>query len=84
MPQESTDHKKIQNVKEKILKEYPFLNNLNGIEIRNPISMELHGNLGIHEDLALPQYQHKIPVPQSFLDYIEKNRNLKLFDHLGK
>lgn len=64
--------------------EFPKMKNLNGIEIRNPISMELHGDLGVKEQVIYPSYQHKIPMPKSFKDYLDKNKDYKMFDRMKK
>lgn len=78
MPQETNDFRKIARAKEKVLEMYPELMNLNGVEIRNPITLQIHGDSD-QEEIPKFQIYSKIPMPESYKLYIEKHNNQRDF-----
>ena len=55
------------------------MGNINGVEIRNPITLELYGNMDFEEEVPKYTKNSRMPMPESYKEYIDKNNNKRVF-----
>lgn len=79
MPQECNDFQVIEKVKNRIREKYPEIGTIDGVQIRNPLTMQLIStkDADFKEDFPLSKpTQYKVPPQKEYLAYIEKGHEV--------